>query len=278
MKRNLLLLIVLVFTLFSCGVNPVTGRKQLNFVSESEIFPQSFAAYNKVLNTEKVSKNKAQVKQVKRVGKKIQKAVEKFFVELGYPHMLDNYKWEYSVIESEQLNAWCMPGGKVAFYTGILPVCKNDEGVAVVMAHEIAHAIASHGAERMSQTQVQSAIGAVGSIVMGVYGTKSEYQELVLQAYGVGSQVGMLAYSREHESEADEMGIIFMSLAGYNPKVAPQFWKRMQAKSNGGQTPEFLSTHPHPKTRIDDLNKMMPYAIDAYKTGNAKKYLKYRKK
>ncbi|MEN8139326.1 MAG: M48 family metallopeptidase [Bacteroidota bacterium] len=280
MKKFLVLFVIIGLMSVGCGTNPVTGRKQLNFVSESQIFPQSFAAYQQVLDSVKISDNTVQVEQVKRVGLKIQKAVEKFFTEIGQPNTLDNYEWEYNVIESEQLNAWCMPGGKVAFYTGILPVCQDDAGIAVVMGHEIAHAIANHGAERMSQASVQNTVGQLGAIALGTAGTSEQNTQLILQAYGIGSQVGMLAYSRDHESEADEMGILFMALAGYDPTVAPEFWKRMQAMSSasGGQNPpEFLSTHPHPTTRIDDLNNMMPYAVEAYKTGSVKKYLDSKK-
>ncbi len=271
--------ILLSALIIGCATNPVTGRKQLSMVSESTLFPQSFAAYKQTLSESKVSTNTKYNAQVQRVGKRIQAAVEKFFTDMGKPEALANYQWEYKVIESEQLNAWCMPGGKVAFYTGILPVCKDDAGVAVVMGHEIAHAIANHGGERMSQGQLISLGGA--AVALGSGGASASTQELLMQAYGIGSQVGMLSYSRKHESEADEMGILFMALAGYDPLAAPAFWERMEsmsAASGGENPPEFLSTHPHPKTRIDDLNALMPVAKQVYQTKSIQPYFQAKGK
>ncbi len=262
-----------------CATNPVTGRKQLSMVSETTLFPQSFAAYQQTLKESKLSANTQYNAQVARVGVRIQAAVEKFFQDIGKPNALANYKWEYKVIESDQLNAWCMPGGKVAFYTGILPVCKDDAGVAVVMGHEIAHAIANHGGERMSQGQLINLGGA--AVAIGAGGASASTQEAIMQAYGIGSQVGMLSYSRKHESEADEMGLLFMSLAGYDPTVAPAFWERMEAMSaaSGGETPpEFLSTHPHPETRISDLNALMPVAKQVYQTKSIQPYFQAKGK
>ncbi|MEN8125936.1 MAG: M48 family metallopeptidase [Bacteroidota bacterium] len=250
-------------------------------MSNSQLFPQSFAAYEKTIQSEKLSTNVEYNLQVKRVGGKIQSAVEKFFTDIKKPEVLEGYKWDYNVLESEQLNAWCMPGGKVAFYTGILPVCKNDVGVAVVMGHEIAHAIANHGAERMSQSQLQGTIGALGAAAMGINNVSNETINIVLQTYGVGSELGMLSYSRKHESEADEMGLIFMALAGYNPSEAPNFWLRMDAesKASGSQAPpQFLSTHPHHDTRVSHLNELMPIAMEVYKTKSIKPYTDYKKK
>lgn len=275
MKLFLLSLFILLVT-GSCATNPVTGRSQASTVSNADIFPQSFAAYKETLAKEKLSTNKAYNNQVSRVGKKIQASVEKYFKEVGMPNYLKDYRWEYKVIESEDLNAWCMPGGKVAFYTGILPVCGDDAGVAVVMGHEIAHAIANHGAERMSQAQIQQAVGALGALALGAGGASGNTSNLVLQAYGVGSEMGMLSYSRKHESEADEMGLLFMALAGYDPMAAPEFWKRMEAKSNekgGGKPPVFLSTHPNSETRVSDLARLMPIVQEVYKSGSPKPYL-----
>jgi predicted Zn-dependent protease len=273
------LLILLVFG--SCATNPVTGRKQASMVTNADIFPQSFAAYNETLAKEKLSTNKAYNDQVTRVGKKIQASVEQYFIEAGMPDYLKDYRWEYKVIESEELNAWCLPGGKVAFYTGIMPVCGDDAGLAVVMGHEIAHAIANHGAERMSQAQIQQTVGALGAVALGAGGVSGGTSNLVLQAYGVGSGLGMLTYSRKHESEADEMGLLFMALAGYDPMAAPAFWKRMEAKSNekgGGKPPLFLSTHPNSQTRVSDLTRLMPIAQEVYKTGSPKPYLEMKRR
>lgn len=275
--RYLFSFLVLQVLLLACATNPVTGRKQASMVSNDALFEQSFAAYNETLKTEKVSSNQAYNDQVRRVGKRIQTSVETFFREAGMPNYLEDYQWEYKVIESDQLNAWCMPGGKVAFYTAILPVCKDDTGVAVVMGHEIAHAVANHGAERMSQNQIKGAIGAVGAIALGVGGVSSSSTELILQAYGVGTDIGLLTYSRKHESEADEMGLLFMALAGYDPTQAPKFWERMEAESSktgSGKPPEFLSTHPSSGTRINDLNKLMPVAQEVYKTKSPEPYLR----
>ncbi|MFV0238277.1 MAG: M48 family metallopeptidase [Flavobacteriales bacterium] len=262
-----------------CATNPITGRKQLSMVSETNLFPQSFAAYQQTLKKSKLSTNAQHNAQVQRVGKRIQVAVEKFFNDIGKPHALANYKWEYKVIESDQLNAWCMPGGKVAFYTGILPVCKDDAGIAVVMGHEIAHAIANHGGERMSQGKLIN-IGS-SAVAIGAGGASASTQQAIMQAYGIGSQVGMLSYSRKHEAEADEMGILFMALAGYDPTVAPAFWERMEAMSNtNGQQapPEFMSTHPHPKTRIAELNAIMPIAKQVYQTKSIEPYFLAKKR
>ncbi|MFV0530658.1 MAG: M48 family metallopeptidase [Flavobacteriales bacterium] len=278
MKRIITgLLSIVLFT--GCATNPVTGRKQLSMVSETTLFPQSFAAYQETLKESKLSTNPQYNAQVLRVGKRIQGAVEKFFIDMGKPNYLANYQWEYKVIESDQLNAWCMPGGKVAFYTGILPVCKDDAGIAVVMGHEIAHAIANHGGERMSQGELINLGGA--AVAIGVGGASSSAQNAIMQAYGIGSQVGMLSYSRKHESEADEMGIMFMALAGYDPSVAPEFWKRMEAMSSAsgsGETPEFLSTHPNPQTRIADLNALIPIARQVYQTKSIQPYFKAKKR
>ena len=274
-------LLVLQLFFVSCAVNPVTGRKQASMVSNEALFPQSFAAYQETLKTEKISTNKTYNDQVLRVGKRIQASVEEFFKQAGMPNYLDGYEWQYTVIESDKLNAWCMPGGKVAFYTGILPVCMDDNGVAVVMGHEIAHAVANHGAERMSQDNIKNAIAAAGAIALGAGGVSSSSTELILQAYGTGASLGMLTYSRKHESEADEMGLLFMALAGYDPIHAPEFWKRMEAKGKedgGGSPPEFLSTHPSSGTRINDLKRLMPIAQEVYKTKSPQPYLNTRGK
>ena len=200
---------------------------------------------------------------VKRVGKNIQEATTKFLTEKGYGELLKGYEWEFNLIESDQVNAFCMPGGKVAFYTGILPYCKDEVGVAVVMGHEVSHAIAEHGNERLSQQLVQQ-LGGV-ALAVAVNEKPAETQALCMAAYGVGTQYGvMLPFSRKHESEADELGLYFMALAGYNPTEAPKFWERM-SKSGGQKPPEFLSTHPSDETRISDLNAHMPKAMEYYK-------------
>ena len=176
---------------------------------------------------------------------------------------LNGYQWEFNLVESEEVNAWCMPGGKVVVYTGILPVVQNEEGLAVVLGHEIAHAIAEHGNERMSQELLRS-VGAVG-LMVALDKEPEETKALWMGVYGVGSTLAvMLPYARTHESEADRMGLIFMAMAGYDPHEAPVFWERMAA-SGGAQPPEFLSTHPSHETRIQDLNSWIPEAMEYYK-------------
>ncbi len=278
MKIQTLAIICTIFLISSCATNPVTGRSQLNTIPEETLFPQSFAIYNETLSKEKISTNAHYNQQVKRVGKRIQAAVEKFFNDINRLEALKNYRWEYKVVENKELNAWCLPGGKVAFYTGILPICQDDQGIAVVMGHEIAHAIANHGAERMSQSGLISGIGQLGGEALGVSGMNSNTQNLILQAYGVGSQVGILSYSRKHESEADEMGLLFMALAGYDPAAAPAFWKRMAAANSSASPPEFLSTHPHSSTRIADLNAMLPIAEQVYISKSIEPYFKAKSK
>jgi predicted Zn-dependent protease len=200
---------------------------------------------------------------VRRVGERIQKAVETYFRQNGMSSHLDGYQWEFNLIESDQVNAWCMPGGKVAFYTGILPICRDETGVAVVMGHEVAHAIAEHGSERMSH---QMALQMGGMALSEAVKTKpAETQALYMSVFAVGAQYGaMLPYSRKHESEADHMGLIFIAMAGYDPRQAPVFWERMSA-GGGGAPPEFMSTHPSDETRIRQLNEHMAEALTYYR-------------
>jgi len=261
-KKIAVLFIVGLFA-YSCATVPVTGRRQLSLVSNSEIMPLSFDQYREVLKESKLSDNSEWVSMVKNVGRKIKTATEQYMRQNGWEEQLDGYSWEFNLIESEQVNAWCMPGGKVAFYTGIMPICRDEAGVAVVMGHEVAHAIANHGRERMSQGLAANLGLSTVSAAMGQDPTMT--QELLLQSVGVGTQLGMLKFSRTHESEADEIGLIFMAMAGYNPQEAPKFWERMNAAGGGSRPPEFMSTHPHPETRIADLNAAMPEAMKYYR-------------
>lgn len=263
MIKKILSLLVAGLILYSCATVPVTGRRQLSLVPNSEILPLSYDQYQQVLKENKLSNNKEWSAMVKNVGRKIQGAVEQYMKQKGLSDQLDGYSWEFNLIESETVNAWCMPGGKVAFYTGIMPICKDEKGVAVVMGHEIAHAIANHGRERMSEGLVAQLGLSSLSAALGQNPTMT--QQLLLQSVGVGTQLGMLAFSRTHESEADQIGLIFMAMAGYDPHEAPKFWERMEAQSSGQRPPEFLSTHPHPDTRIEDLRKQIPEAMKYYK-------------
>jgi len=262
MIKKIFILFVLGLVIYGCATVPVTGRKQLSLVSNSEIIPLSFDQYQQVLKENKLSDNQEWVNMVKRVGNRIKTSTEQYMNQNGWGDQLNGYAWEFNLIEDHIVNAWCMPGGKVAFYTGIMPICKDEKGVAVVMGHEVAHAIANHGRERMSQGLVaQLGLSSI-SAAMGQDPTMT--QELLLQSVGVGTQLGMLKFSRTHESEADKIGLILMSMAGYDPREAPKFWERMEAQGSGQRPPEFLSTHPNPDTRIQDLNAAMPEALKYY--------------
>lgn len=267
MKQIIISFVVAVVTVFlfqTCSSVPLTGRSQLNMIPSSEMLSMSFQQYDQFLKESKLSTNQSQVNLVKGVGGRIKTAVEKYMADNKLSDRLKGYNWEFNLVEDEQVNAWCMPGGKVVVYTGILPVTQNEEGLAVVMGHEIAHAIAEHGNERMSQQLLQQ-VGAVG-LMVAMNEEPAETQALWLAVYGVGTTVGiMLPYSRTHESEADHLGLIFMAMAGYDPHAAPEFWKRMAAGKQGGSPPEFLSTHPSDQTRIDDINSWMSEAMKYYK-------------
>lgn len=265
MKRNLLIIVLLIGSVFfdACSTVPVTGRKQLSIIPSSQLMSMSFQQYDTFLNENKVSKNAKQTAMIKKVGIKIQKSVEKYLAEKKLSNHLKGYSWEFNLVENEQVNAWCMPGGKVVFYTGIIPICKDEAGIAAVMGHEIAHAIAEHGGERMSQSMILQ-LGGMG-LQAALQNEPALTQQLAMTAFGVGSQLGvMLPFSRLHESEADHMGLIFMAMAGYNPNKAVEFWQRMAAQG-GSAPPEFLSTHPANQTRINDLKKLIPEAMRYYK-------------
>lgn len=264
MKKSLFLF-SLVFLVFSCKTNPFTGKKTLNFYPNSQIFPMSFQQYNQVLTESKVIKGTNDAEMVKKVGQRIANAAERWLTANGYPGYLKDYRWEYNLINSDQVNAWAMPGGKIAVYTGILPITQSETGLAVVLGHEVAHALADHGAQRMSAGTLQQVGAVAGNVALS---KDDENRQLFNVAYGVGSNVlGMLPFSRGHESEADAIGIQIMAIAGYNPYEAPELWKRMKAKSGGQAPPEFLSTHPSNDTRIKNLTDLAPKA-----TEEAKKY------
>jgi predicted Zn-dependent protease len=264
MMRKVGLSVLVAALVYACATVPVTGRKQMNLISNAEIIQMSAQQYDQVLRESKLSNNQEQVNMIKRVGTRIQSAVERYMTERGLTAQLEGFNWQFNLIEDDKtVNAWCMPGGKVAFYTAILPVCKDETGVAVVMGHEVAHAIANHGRERMSQQMAaQFGLNAV-SVLMGQNPTAG--QELLMQAVGAGTSFGMLKFSRDHESEADHMGLIFMAMARYDPSQAPAFWERMSSLGGGQQPPEFMSTHPSHETRISDLKSWMPEALQYYK-------------
>ncbi len=264
MLKNAIILCLGAGVFYACATVPVTGRKQLSLISNGEIIPMAASQYQEVMKKGPISTDKEQTAMVKNVGARIQMAVEKYMAEKGWSAELAGFAWEFNLIDAPKtVNAWCMPGGKVAFYTAIMPICKDETGVAVVMGHEVAHAIANHGRERMSQGLAQQlGISTLGA-AMGQNATLTN--QIFMQAVGYGSQIGMLKFSRTHESEADKIGLIFMAIAGYDPREAPKFWERMAEGSKGQKPPEWLSTHPSDETRISDLNKALPEALKYYK-------------
>ena len=226
MKKHLILGICALGIVYSCATNPITGKKSLNFVSNSELFPSSFQQYGTFLKENKVITGTADAKRVETVGMKIKAAAEKYLNYLGQSQYLNDYRWEYKLVDSKEVNAWCMPGGKIVVYSGILPVTKTDAGLATVMGHEVSHALANHGAQRMSASQLQQ-LGAAG-VAVATGNQSAEKQQMWQQYYGIGSQVGvMLPFSRGHESEADKIGLTLMAIAGYNPDDSIAFWQRM---------------------------------------------------
>jgi predicted Zn-dependent protease len=259
MKKHLILGIFTAIIIGGCATNPVTGKKNLNFVSNSELFPSSFQQYNAFIAENKVITGTADAKRVEAVGVRIKNAAEKYLTYLGQAQYLSDYRWEYKLVDNKEVNAWCMPGGKIVVYSGILPVTQDEAGLATVMGHEVSHALANHGAQRMSAAQLQQIGGA--ALGAATSGKSESTQQIFAQAYGLGSEVGvMLPFSRSNETEADKIGLTLMAIAGYNPDDAISFWTRMSAKSGAAGTPEFMSTHPSDASRIANLKSLIPEA------------------
>jgi len=259
MKINRIIasLTFLVLMAVSCATNPFTGKKTLALIPNSQLFPTSFAQYNQVLSEGKVVTGTQQSEMIKRVGQRIAVAAERWLNANGKPGYLNDYKWEYNLIQEDVVNAWCMPGGKIAFYTGILPVAENETAIAVIMGHEVAHALANHGQQRMSAGMLQQVGAVAGNVAIKDEQTRNAFN----QYYGVGSQVGlMLPFSRSHETEADRIGLYLTAIAGYNPEEGAELWKRMAQASGGQAPPEILSTHPANESRIDNLTALAPQA------------------
>ncbi len=255
---NILIALIFITSVISCTTVKMTGRKQLNFVSNSQIFPASFAQYNNFLKEHPVSKDKVQSERIKRIGNRLIKAVQAYYKRNGWESDLKGYQWEVNLVEDPQMNAFCMPGGKIVYYTGLLKVTTTDAEIAAVMGHEIAHALANHGAERMSMAYGQQ-LGAILTM-LATSKAKPEDQQKWMAIYGYGSQLGvMLPFSRKHEAEADKMGQILMAIAGYNPDAAAEVWVKM-SKLGGQQPPEILSTHPSHERRMANLRKWAPEA------------------
>ncbi len=264
-KFKLASICCLTLLMAACSTVPLTGRRQANLVSDTEMQQMAAQSYNQLLSnpSTKVVNNSAQSRKVKEIGSKIAAAVTTFMNQNGYTDQVTGYKWEFNLIESKEVNAWCMPGGKVAVYTGILPVTITDAGLATVMGHEIAHAVAKHSNERYSNQMIAQGLG---SILGGAVTSSEAGMNVFNQVFGIGAQAGvLLPNSRKQESEADRLGLTFMAMAGYDPSKAVEFWQRMAAQSNGQAPPEFLSTHPADATRIADIKKYLPEAIKYYK-------------
>lgn len=262
--KQIMLSLIVSFILVSCSSVPVTGRRQLNIIPQGQMLSMSFQEYGTFLKENKLSTNPDQVALVKRVGGRVQQAVIRYMAEKNMSDLIKDYQWEFNTVESKEVNAWCMPGGKVVVYTGILPVTGDETGLAVVLGHEIAHAIAQHGGERMSQ-QLIAQYGGM-ALETALQNKPAETKNLWMSVYGVGAQYGaLLPYSRLQESEADHMGIIFMAMAGYDPGKAVSFWERMSAQAGGQKPPEFMSTHPADETRIAAIKQWMPEAMQYYK-------------
>lgn len=252
--------------MISCTTNPITGRKSLQLANDQEISAMALQQYRQTLSAAKVIKGTTQAKSVTNVGLRIKNAANNYYRGIGREADLANYQWEFNLIDDKQINAWCMPGGKVAVYTGIMPITKNDTGLAVVLGHEISHAIAGHGNERISQAMVAQ----YGGAILGGAISNNQIAAIFQQAYPLGAQVALLKYGRSQELEADEMGLYLMAMAGYDPRESQPFWQRMEAASTGNRPPEFLSTHPNPDTRRADLERNMAKASEYYRAAGGK--------
>jgi len=263
MKKITFSLLIAGTIFYGCQTNAVTGKKSLQLVSESEMISMSLTEYDKFLaENPPLPASDQRVMMVRNCGSRIQKAVDQFYAQKNATKDLEGFQWTFNVVDQPDINAWCMPGGKVVVYTGLLPVTQDEQGLAIVMGHEIAHAIARHGSQRMSSAMIVQGVGTGLSIALSQKPALT--QAVFAQAYGVGSTLGTLKYSRSHETEADKMGLIFAAMAGYNPEVAVGFWERMSA-GGGQKPPELLSTHPSDATRIKDLKAYMPEAKKYYK-------------
>jgi predicted Zn-dependent protease len=264
MKKSIesVALVSIIVLLMACQRNAITGRKQLTLVPESEAQSLAVSQYQSFLNTNKVVTGTAEAIMVKRVGERIVKAIKTYYQQKGLSNELDGYTWDINLVNDKQMNAWCMPGGKIVVYTGILPVTQNEAGLAVVMGHEIAHALARHGSERMSQGLLKQGLGAGMSIALS---NKPQLTRDIFNAsYGIATGTMMPAFSRSNELEADRFGLMFSALAGFDPREALSFWKRMSVAASGGNTNSILSTHPSNAERMTALEKIMASTIQNY--------------
>ncbi len=262
MKKKVILSLLVILLVSACSRVPITKRKQVNLLPESELMAMSLTSYRDFLKGNPPLTGTPEVAMVKVVGQKISSAVTRFMNQNGQGKRIQGYAWEFNLVNSKEANAWCMSGGKVVVYKGLLPLTLDESGLAIVMGHEVAHAIARHGNERMSQQLLAAGIGLSLDIALSQQSTQT--RNIFLTSYGVGSSLGILAYSRTHETEADKLGLIFAAMAGYDPQKAIAFWERMAAQG-GAKPPELLSTHPSDQTRIKNLRAFMPTALKYYK-------------
>ena len=266
MIKKLIFSFILVSSVIACTKNAVTGRSQFKLLPESQLQSMALTQYQQFLSTNKVVASTANrdAEMVSRVGERIRHAVESYYASKGLSNDLEGYHWEYHLVENNEANAWCMPGGKIVVYTGLLPYTQNEAALAVVIGHEVSHAIFNHGNERMSQALGVQAVDLGLQVAMA--NKPTETSNLFLAAFGAGAQVGLLLpFSRKHELEADHWGLNWAAMAGYNPQEAIPLWERMEKAGGGQRPPEFLSTHPSEGKRIDQLNKFMPEALKFYK-------------
>ncbi|SEN80314.1 Peptidase family M48 [Chitinophaga rupis] len=263
MKKTVLFLTAGLGFMAACTRVPITGRSQLNLIPESQMQSMALQEYQSFLTENKAVSPAASkdAEMVKRVGSRIAGAVTRYMNDHNAGKEISTYKWEFNLVNNKEVNAWCMPGGKVVVYTGLLPVTQNETALACVMGHEIAHAIARHGNERMSQGLIAQGIQVAGSVALN---RNPQAQNIFLQSFGVGGNVGLMAFSRQNELEADHLGVIFMAMAGYNPQEAIPFWQRMANTGGGQKPPELLSTHPSDARRVQQLQQLMPEAMKYY--------------
>ena len=255
--------VFVIFLFLSCATNPFTGQKTLALVPNSQLFPIAFQEYSQFLSEHDVVTGTKEAQMVKNVGQKIAAAAEKYLNANGYPGYLKDYQWEYNLVNDPTVNAWCMPGGKIVVYSGILPVAQGEAGLAAILGHEVSHALANHGQQRMSAAELQTLGAVAGNVALS---KDSKNQQIFNQAYGIGTTVGiMLPFSRKHESEADQIGLYLMAIAGYEPMAAAELWERMKANAGGNAPPEFLSTHPSSDTRINNITSWAPAAKEEAK-------------
>ncbi len=266
MTRTILTVFAAAALLVACSRNALTGKSQFTLLPESQLQSMATTEYQQFLSSNKVvaTTGSKDAEMVRRVGQRITAAVESYYKEKGMADQLSGFKWEYNLVNDPAVNAWCMPGGKIVVYTGLLPVTQNEAALAAVMGHEVCHALLQHGNQRMSQGMAQQGLGAALSVALA--NKPAATQNLFMTAYGVGSNVlGVLPFSRKHELEADRYGLLFTAMAGYNPQEAIALWDRMEKAGGGQKPPEFLSTHPSEGRRKEQLEKFMPEALKVYK-------------